>query len=236
VTKNLGAGGAVDYIFQWAGWGIMLAYILGAVRADIFPLIPFMLVLLMGAKWLGAILEFTIAAPLWGFVFVRMDGQDLVDQKQRAGVTLLLNLVLRPCLSMLALIASYPLFNAIFSHLHRTLTVAYLGTTGGSIVSIDNYLILLTIETFLTWTIAMNLFGYIGSMSDRIYPWMGEQVPVEREGHEAVAAAAGAAALANNRPHFGGPRPKQEKPNPDGDNGVGGDSNNIVKGRPKWAE
>jgi conjugal transfer/type IV secretion protein DotA/TraY len=212
----------------------MLTYILGVVRADIFPLIPAILVLLMGSKWIGSFLEATIATVLWAFVWVRMDGQDLVDQKQKAGVTMLLNLWLRPCLSMLALIASYPLFNAIFSHLHRTLTTAYLGVTGGTIVSFDNYLILLTIETFLTWTIAMNLFGYIGNLTDRIYPWMGEQLTAEREGHEAVAMAAGAAAVANNKPHFN-PRPKQSK---DGDDNSGGGNRNSsgMGRRQKWAD
>ncbi|TPM33552.1 hypothetical protein FJ955_02040 [Mesorhizobium sp. B2-2-2] len=234
VTKNLGAGGAVGYVLEWAGWGIMLTYILGVIRADLFPLVPAMLVLLMGANWIKSVLEATIATVLWAFVFIRMDGQDLVDQKQKAGVTMLLNLWLRPCLSMLALIASYPLFNGIYSHLNRTLTTAYLGVTGGSIVSIDNYLILLTIETFLTWTIATNLFGYIGSMSDRIYPWMGEQVPAGQEGTDAAAMAVGAAALANQKPNFQ-PRPKQEKPNPNGESGggnrpdVGGVTSRSVK-------
>lgn len=218
IGKSLGAGGAAAYALEWAGWGIMLSYILGVIRADIFPLVPAMLVLLMGAKWIGTFLEATIATPLWSFVWIRMDGQDLVDQKQKAGVTMLLNLWLRPALSMLALIASYPLFNAVYSHLNRTLTTAYLAVTGGGIVAIDNYLILLAIETFLTWTIATNLFGYIGSMSDRIFPWMGEQVPAGQEGKDVAAMAVGAAALANQRPGLR-PTPKKEKPDPDGENG-----------------
>jgi conjugal transfer/type IV secretion protein DotA/TraY len=228
IGKAIGAGGAAEYALGWASWGIMLTFILGVIRADIFPLVPYILITLMCVKWLGSLLEATIATPLWSFVFVRMDGQELVDQKQAAGVTMLLNLVLRPVLSILALIASYPLFNAAFGFVDETLATAYFGNTGGSIPSIDNYLIYLTISTWLMWAIGLHLFGYVGSMSDKIYPWMGVQIAGQNDGGDATAMAVSVAALADKTPQKQ-MAPKKEK-SLDG-HGAGGMPNAVAATR-----
>ena len=82
-SDALGAGGAATWLLDWSKLGIGVLWIIGAMRAYVLPMMPFLFIIIAAITWFAAILEAMIASLLWSLAFFKMDNGDLVGQAQR---------------------------------------------------------------------------------------------------------------------------------------------------------
>lgn len=197
-SDALGAGGAATWLLDWSKLGIGVLWIIGAMRAYVLPMLPFLFIIIAAITWFAAILEAMIASLLWSLAFFKMDNGDLVGQAQRQGMMLLFNIGLRPVLAVLSLCGAYLLFAVAVSTLDKLWAVAFFGQTGGHISGLSGLLVSLALKTFILWTICVKIFGLIANLPDRVGTWF--DVPSTASYGEAGhvgAVAAGAATLAS---------------------------------------
>lgn len=232
--KAIGADGVASWFASFVWMPAVVLWLLGAMRAYVLPFLPFVFVFMGAVKWGGAILEASIALIVWSFIWVRMDGDELISQQQRTGGMLLFNIALRPVLIVLALCASYLLLTITYGTLDRLLPTAFYGQTGGRATALGALLVILTIKTFLQWFLAVHLTGMCSDLPDRIGEWFG--VPGagkmgDRGGVEA--AAMGAAAVIGQAKGAGnvGKLPMPKKPDPEGNGGKPSDVGGVTSRR-----
>lgn len=194
----IGAGGAAAWLLDWSKLGIGVLWIIGAMRAYVLPMLPFLFVIVAAATWFAAILEGIIASLLWSLAFFRPDNGDLIGQAQRQGLMLLFNIGLRPVLAVLSLCGAYLLFGIAVSTLDKLWAVAFFGQTGGHISGLSGLLVSLALKTFILWTICVKIFGLIANLPDRVGTWFDVPSTAQfGESSHVGAMAAGAATLAS---------------------------------------
>lgn len=197
-AEAVGANGAASWLLDWSKVAIGALWLIGAMRAYVLPMMPFLFIIIAAIAWVAAILEAMIASLLWGLAFLKMDNGDFIGAGQRQGMMLLFNIGLRPVLAVLSLCGAYLLFAVSVSTLDSLWATAFFGQTGGHIAGLSGLLVSLALKTFILWTICIKLFGLIANLPDRVGSWF--DVPSTAHYGEAGhvgAMAAGAAALAS---------------------------------------
>ncbi len=167
-------GGLIDYLSQWIGYLIMICIIVGFIHSMVLPMLPMMMVFVMGVSWLILYLEAAIAGVLWSFAFIRMDGDEFFDKNQAPGVTLLFNLICRPAIGMLAYCGMLLLLPELLRSLTMIWDQAYALQTGGmGWLTIVQWLGGIVLFTWMQWHLTMRLTGLIPTIADRVGHWMG---------------------------------------------------------------
>ncbi|SEH27897.1 DotA/TraY family protein [Rhizobium sp. NFR12] len=229
----MGAGGAASWLLDWSKLAIGALWLIGAMRAYVLPMIPFLFVMIAAITWAAAILEAMIASLLWGLAFLRMDNGDFIAQGQRQGLMLLFNVALRPVLAVLALCGAYLLFAVTVSTLNALWPTAFYGQTGGHIAGLSGLVVSLALQTFILWTVCIKLFGLIANLPDRVGTWLD----VSSNAHYGEAGhvggmAAGAVALASRGTPGAIPTKGLTKVGSGFDDGEGPNRASISKGKP----
>ena len=129
-----------------------------------------------------------VAAPLWAFFHIRMDGQEFVDQVQRPGYMIAFNLILRPVLMIFGLMLGYLVFGSMLWFVNYTFlpVSASLGQT--SSVGIVGAVVLIILMSYLDFQIAMRSFHLITEIPERVSRWFGqggENLSDDKEGQGA---------------------------------------------------
>ena len=175
------------------GVGVLYAYIL--------PMLPFMYLIFMALGWMVMIIESIIAVIIWAFLFVRMDGDELVDNPQRQGVLILFNLLLRPTLGVLALALAMTLLPIFLNAVNKLIVPGFFAAQGTSTVALIGCLASMGIIAYVHWQLMTRTLALITDLPDRVTRWFG--LPGENlgEGHgvSTAAAAFGGAALGAGR-------------------------------------
>lgn len=198
LADAVGAGGAASWLLDWSKLGIGVLWVVGAMRAYVLPMLPFLFILIAAITFASAIIEAMIASLLWSIAFLKMDNGDFIGQAQRQGMMLLFNIGLRPVLAVLSLCGAYLLFSVSVSTLDSLWSVAFFGQTGGHVSGLSGLILSLVLKTFILWTICTKLFGLVANLPDRVGAWF--DVPTSAQYGEAGhvgAMAAGVAALAS---------------------------------------
>ena len=214
--KNVpGAGGALagafEYVSQWIGYLIMICLIVGLLHSFVLPMLPMIMVFVMGVSWLVLFLEAAIAGVLWAFAFIRMDGQEFFDKNQAPGVTLLFNLLMRPAIGMLAYCGMLLLLPKLLNSLAMIWDDAYGAQTGqtGWLV-VWQWLAGVVLFTYMQWHLTLRITGLIPTIADRVGHWMGfSGMHGYNDGQEtsaALGAMVGAGMAASRMPLPGGGR------------------------------
>ncbi len=101
--------------------GILLYYVL--------PFMPFIYFMFAVSGWVKSIFEAVVAMPLWALGHLRIDGEGLSGPGALNGYFLLLEIFLRPILTLFGLLASISIFAALVSVLNQIfdLVVANVG-------------------------------------------------------------------------------------------------------------
>lgn len=186
-------GGAINYFSSWIGYAIMISLLVGIMHAFVLPMIPMIMVFVMGVSWLVLFLEAAIAGVLWAFAFVRMDGQEFFDRNQAPGVTLLFNLFLRPAIGMLAFIGGLILMPYLLNGLGLIWDDSFYKQTGGfgwNLLSwAVSWAVGLILYCWMQWHLYLRVWGLVPTIADRVGHWMGFQMHGYNDGQETHAAA-----------------------------------------------
>lgn len=173
-SSALGAGGAAAYLLDWSKWVVGGLMFIGAIRAYLIPILPFVFIMISGIALVAALLEAMIALPLWCVKWLRMDnGGDFAGESVRMGLMMSVNIFLRPSLAILAYCGSYPVFNVVLRTLDSMWATAFLSQTGGAIVGLVGFLVMQIIVLYLTWYLGFKVYGLSWALPDRVLSWLG---------------------------------------------------------------
>jgi conjugal transfer/type IV secretion protein DotA/TraY len=171
--------------------GVTLAYVL--------PLMPYTQMLFLTVGMLILVVEAVVAAPLWAFFHIRMDGQEFVDQSQRQGYMISFNLLLRIPLAMMGLFFSFQVLDITMWFVSQTFLPAFLsvadGSSGFGLIGMFTGVVMMG---YLNYQVAIRSFGLITALPDRVTRWFGAE---DRTGDDSHAKDLHMAALGiiNNR-------------------------------------
>lgn len=171
--KVIGADGAATWAMAWAAPALGTLWIIGAVRAYVLPVLPFIYVFVFMSLWLLAVLEAAISLIVWAFGFLRMNGDDLLAQQSKMGAMLLFQVMLMPVLGLLAFEASFILLPLIVGGVEVLWAEAFFAQTGGYLIGPTALIVGYILITFLTLYLVTHVFGLIFAIPDRIMTWFG---------------------------------------------------------------
>lgn len=170
---------------------LSIFFTVGVVHAYILPMMPYIHFALFVMSMLIFVVEAMIAAPLWAFIHIKLNGQELIDHEQKTGYMLVFNLFLRAPLGMLGFFLSFAIFNAMIFFLKLTF---YPAVQAGVSTSSDTFsvmgnntglvgtIIMIAMMTYLHFVIAMRSFSLISEVPNRVAKWFGAQGTESEQG------------------------------------------------------
>lgn len=181
----------VTFSFMAISAGIVLYYIV--------PMMPFMYFFFSVGRWVKTIFEAMVGVPLWALAHLSMEGNGLPGKSASNGYFLMLEIFIRPTLSVFGLIASVATFGASVMILNVIFDLATANMLGydpnaiasGNTLSVDNlrgkldqffFLIMYVIIVYMTATSA---FKMIDLLPDNIMRWSGMGVQTFAPGDNA---------------------------------------------------
>ncbi|MCB5205315.1 DotA/TraY family protein [Neorhizobium sp. T786] len=171
--STLGTDGAALWAMPWLGTIFGTLWMIGAVRAYIIPVLPFIYMVIFAGLWLLAVLEAAIAIIVWAFGWLRMDGEDMLAQASKMGAMLLFSVFLMLPIGMLAFIAAFLLLPLLVGTVDVLWSTMWWGNHEDP--GLTSMLVGFILSTFLLMYLIIHIFGQIFVIVDRILTWMGQQ-------------------------------------------------------------
>lgn len=109
----------------------MTALTVGFIFYYIIPLMPFMYFFFACARWVKSIFEAMVGVPLWALAHLKIDGEGIPAQAAANGYFLMLEVLLRPILTLFGLLLAFSAFAAMVSMLDTIFNVVVY-SVGGS--------------------------------------------------------------------------------------------------------
>ena len=102
----------------------------GFIMYYIVPFMPFMYFLFSMVRWVMGIFQALVAIPLWAMAHLRIDADGIPGKAAANGYYLLLDIFLRPILTLFGLLLAISLFSALAIVLHDIFQLALANLTG----------------------------------------------------------------------------------------------------------
>lgn len=179
------AGLAADSIMTFA----LLGMISGLILYYMLPLMPFVYFFFAVGRWVKVVFEALVGVPLWALAHMRVGGPGLPGSAASGGYFLLLEIFIRPILTVFSLIVSFALFsaltvglNAIFLLVSQNLfgVSPSVNNIGGMLVELSRGVIdqffLSLLYIALVYMIGAGSFKLIDLVPDGIMRWSGAGV------------------------------------------------------------
>lgn len=162
----------------------------GLVLYYVLPFLPFVYFYFAVAGWVKSIFEAMVGAPLWALAHMRIDGEGLPGQSAANGYFLIMEIFLRPILSVFGLIASILIFTAqvrVLNFLWQIVTKNVAGYNTNPIITfspleytfnrgiIDEFFFTI-IYAIIVYMMAIAAFKLIDKIPDNILRWAGTGV------------------------------------------------------------
>lgn len=199
---NLAAISSILSPLLFTMFGLLLG--VGVTCGLLLPMMPYLTFLMGVIGWLILCVEAVIAGPLWAFGHMRMEGQGFTGGVGGTGYMIVLNIIMRPSLMLIGLIASMSLMKVFVMIVDETFIPAvsglqqYAGITVGGYGGVTAKLFFLAIYGGLIYYMCTKAFHLITQVPDRVLKWigggdqLGEHEGVRQIGSMAAAAAGGA--------------------------------------------
>ncbi len=182
--SNLGAGLNTlgDAWFSVA----MIGLSIGITLYYVIPFLPFIYFFFSVIKWLQSIFEAMVGVPLWALAHLRIDEDGIPTEAAEGGYFLLLEIVLRPILTVIGMIASFVIFTGMVYSLNDIFNLLMVNLAGydppstGS-MDLDMSIKRGTIDQFfytvmyavLVYIFAVSSFKLIDMIPANILRWIG---------------------------------------------------------------
>lgn len=112
----------------------MITLTVGFILYYILPFLPFLYFFFAASAWITAIFEAMIGIPLWALAHLRVDGDGIIGQGASGGWSLLLDILLRPILILIGLIASISIFSALVKVLNEIFLIVAANAGGFNVL------------------------------------------------------------------------------------------------------
>lgn len=187
-----GLGGAAQAASQVFYSIAFLGLTAGFVLFYVLPFLPFLYFYFAVASWVKAIFEAMVGVPLWALAHMRIDGEGLPGDAAQNGYFLIMEIFIRPILTVFGLIAAIIIFSTqvrILNLIWDLVTVNATGYTFGLDILGTNLLADLTlgrsvidqffftiVYTMICYMLALSSFKLIDKIPDNILRWAGAGV------------------------------------------------------------
>lgn len=164
----------------------------GFVLYYVIPMLPFMYFFFAVGRWVKGIFEAMVCVPLWALAHLRIDGDGIPGQAAANGYFILLELFLRPVMTLFGLMAAISIFSAqsivldaIFDTAlgqiaGHTVSAAASGTGGAAYEvkanDIDQFFYAV-VYAVLVYIMALASFKLIDLVPNGVLRWIGQSVP-----------------------------------------------------------
>lgn len=161
----------------------------GLVLYYIVPFLPFIYFYFAVASWIKSIFEAMVGVPLWALAHLRLDGEGLPGNSAANGYFLILEIFLRPILTIFGLIAATLIFTAqvrVLNFLWQIVTENVSGfngeaaIVGSGVLAFDRSIIdeffFSIIYAIIVYMMAIAAFKLIDKIPDNLLRWMGSSV------------------------------------------------------------
>lgn len=164
----------------------------GFVLYYMLPIMPFIYFFFAVGRWVKVVFEALVGIPLWALAHMRVGGPGLPGSSAIAGYFLLLEIFIRPILTVFSLVISFALFSALTVALNTVFTLISVNLFGnvdpsmiGTLSSaqqlyyvsfargIVDQFFLSVFYIFLVYTIGIGCFKLIDLVPDNIMRWSG---------------------------------------------------------------
>ena len=108
----------------------MMALVSGIILFYVLPFMPFLYFFFAVGNWVKSIFEAMVGVPLWALAHLNLKGPGLTGPNAIFGYGLVLEIFIRPVLTVLALIASFSIFSAMVVMLNTTFDLVLANTFG----------------------------------------------------------------------------------------------------------
>lgn len=112
----------------------MSALTVGFIFYYLVPFMPFMYFFFAVARWVKTIFEAMVGVPLWALAHLKIDGPGIPAQAAANGYFLLLEIMIRPILSLFGLMAAFSIFAALVTVLDTIFNVVVSNVGGYDVV------------------------------------------------------------------------------------------------------
>ncbi len=207
------AGGALEQLDQYAGIGkglnvmgdawfsvATLGLGIGIMLYYVIPFMPFIYFFFAVIKWLQSIFEAMIGMPLWALAHLRIDGDGIPPDGAMQGYFLLFEIVIRPALTVIGMIASFVIFTGLAYTMNDIFDLMVVNLTGYNPPSVGSMTEDLAIKkgtvdqffytvvyTVLMYMMAVSCFKLIDRIPKEILRWIGSDAKnILDEGGDAV--------------------------------------------------
>lgn len=183
-----GVGAAAGTVASLAITVAMIGLTVGFILFYIVPFLPFIYFFFSVSSWIKGIFEALLGAPLWALAHIRIDGQGFSGQAASQGYFLILEIFLRPILTVFGLLASISIFAALVMLLNDTFDLVLANLTGFdetcdtgtcSPMTLEYYrgpidqFFFTVVYAVLVYIMAMASFKLIDQIPNNILRWMG---------------------------------------------------------------
>jgi len=166
----------------------------GFVLFYVLPFLPFVYFYFAAASWIKAIFEAMVGVPLWALAHLRIDGDGLPGDSAQNGYFLILEIFIRPILTVIGLVAAVVIFSTQVQILNLIWDLVVSNVAGdassvnGDILNmtsandarfqrgiIDQFFFTI-IYTIVCYMMALASFKLIDRIPDNILRWAGAGV------------------------------------------------------------
>lgn len=176
-------GEASSALLSFATLGLTI----GVVLHYVLPFLPFMYFFFAVGRWVKTIFEAMVGVPLWAMAHLRRSGHGLPGDAASSGYFLLLEIFVRPIVTIVSLVGAYAVFTAMVMVLN-SIFLLLVSNFGGADVTSANPDIISSVRgivdqffysvmyVLLSYMIAISCFKLIDIIPDNIMRWSGAGV------------------------------------------------------------
>jgi conjugal transfer/type IV secretion protein DotA/TraY len=131
IGANLGPlGDLIKGVGPALGTFATIGFSIGILLYYVVPLMPFIYFFFAVGRWVKSIFEAMVAVPLWALAHLRLGGEGIPGPAAGAGYFLILEIFLRPILTLFGLVASIVIFMALSNGLDTVFNLAVMNAGG----------------------------------------------------------------------------------------------------------
>ncbi len=147
---------------------------IGLMLAVYLPFLPFIIWFGGVLTWAIVVIEAVIAAPLWMFTHMEAEGEGM-GNKSSHGYLFLLNVIFRPALMCMALVAAWLMLYVFGGFLKEGLSIMYGSGADdfSGISSIFTFIGVLIVFTLLAHSTVVKCFSLVDLIPNQVFAWVG---------------------------------------------------------------
>ena len=159
---------------------------IGFILYYILPFLPFMYFFFAVGSWVKSIFEAMVGAPLWALAHLRIDGDGFSGKMAVNGYILILEIFLRPILTVFGLLGGMAVFTAMAAILNEIFDLVVSNVTNSNFTEdqkkenfgrhlIDGFFFTV-VYAVLLYMMAISSFKMVNLVPNNILRWLGQSV------------------------------------------------------------